>query len=1000
MFCKALIMKQVFFCISIVLVAILSSCSDQEDMSAFQGQEYDKFTASIESCGLTKAHFSNSHNVNWSEGDAVQIFSDTDAPQVFQWQSDKHFTGGKIEGKRFYAYYPSAGERESDKVQVVRFQKFDAVFGHAEFKFPMVATSTNNNLYFKQTCGALHFIVSDVTDDYSIIRLKGNKDELIWGDGIVNLEENMPIFMVEEGNGADTYEASIPNSVKSEAGIDVYFVIPPTTFSKGFTLQLCALDTETKEVLKTATIVTDKTISVGRAEMLRYELSFSDFEEDVSEEEGGEEEEEEELDDDDSQVISHRIKYHIPTTTQSIGPDCIIISPSDFDIWATMEDNVVLQPKLKSFDGCCKNLNDGRIAIQGNTEGGKRRIAVQARFWHGNRCVLRKTFYIEQDYVDLDIKCNSNKDDFYEFRDISEGENMILYYSPCRESHPFTLTTNYMNHLSWQFETQHHSGQQWANDGVVPTIVEQKEISRAGNNITYEVSVLFDSNRNYYEQALSGDSDEIYYVGQYRHSTGLVKSYVKVFDDWDKPSTLFNLEAVRDFIVKEYEINCLQSGIKLDNNRSWYHETYPLADFDIPGYSRTVSLNSHNEKVTSEFFVSNVDWEYNDVSLSNPSWGTASLNYKSQHKYKYYWEKSFDLFFQENPIAAERISRLGSNELFRNESDINWRDALMYVNIDLKDERSPMRWPVMHIVQLGVPKIEYDETRCHWDEWTSGSYSSNGKMYSLTTKLHYYLNINRNLGIDMSSFQIVHASVIYNYSFKNTDYYRATIYANNCSPLVGVDDARFTYPNGREVYAVRPFEFEYYEEWPQITSDGIGEIQLDMPINKIPRQIPGLYDKISLATVEVYEEGGYHEYVQVYRATWENERMFDIYHYDGKISSIQFFSPRLKTIHGLGVNSTPDILFFNNAKFSWFNNATDALYCDGAYFYYIPMTPAGYQKAADCYVYGMDYPFYASDYQPDGRAEFLTIWVDQPDSDHPVIRSGLNSCYHCKIEQN
>lgn len=157
-----------------------------------------------------------------------------------------------------------------------------------------------------------------------------------------------------------------------------------------------------------------------------------------------------------------------------------------------------------------------------------------------------------------------------------------------------------------------------------------------------------------------------------------------------------------------------------------------------------------------------------------------------------------------------------------------------------------------------------------------------------------------------------------------------------------------------------------------ITSSGIGKVKTGASISKLPKQIPGVYDKLELVSEEFVDEGAYEERLSIYRAMLGGEIVFEFYPEGDKVGSITIYSKNLKTNKGLGMNSTPADLFAAGGKVISFNDGGEAILCDGVLFRGVPMTLQGYKKSEQAYL-GFQVTFDVSDFDANGHPSDIIV---------------------------
>ena len=233
---------------------------------------FDCFTVSVEDSPMTKVHMEDGGAVKWDVGDCIGVYSDMQAPVPYYRGEDGKFYGEKVSGKTFYAFYPySERAYDSENPSIIKYNLWDSS------SLPMVAKSKENRLVFKQTCGILHFAVYG-EQKLKSIQLLANDQEVLEGEGVIDLEDNTPIFRITDENHIfwRKYTCQNPVLLSITEAFDVYFILPPMKFSDGFSVEL---QYEDGVVSKT----TFKPVTISRSVMTNYSVDVDSLaEEDAS----------------------------------------------------------------------------------------------------------------------------------------------------------------------------------------------------------------------------------------------------------------------------------------------------------------------------------------------------------------------------------------------------------------------------------------------------------------------------------------------------------------------------------------------------------------------------------------------------------------------------------------------------------------------------------------------------------------------------------------------
>lgn len=243
---------------SIGLLAVLAiSCSIHE-MDFKDANAFEEFYASIENAETpdTKVFATEELYLRWNADDRITIFNKYTYNQEYRFTGETGDNSGsfkKVDNGDFvtgnsldniYAIYPFLESTRISDTGVI------TVTLPAEQKYAentmglgansMVSATTDNQLLFKNVGGYLMLKLygDDVT--VSSITLKGNNGERIAGKATVTMPVNgVPSVVMSETAGQEiTLVCETPVKIGStaETATKFWIVVPPTVFSKGFTL--------------------------------------------------------------------------------------------------------------------------------------------------------------------------------------------------------------------------------------------------------------------------------------------------------------------------------------------------------------------------------------------------------------------------------------------------------------------------------------------------------------------------------------------------------------------------------------------------------------------------------------------------------------------------------------------------------------------------------------------------------------------------------------------
>ena len=216
----------------LVSAVCLAGCSEKDIQYA--PTQTTVFTAGIE----TKTSLvENTNSVNWSDGDAISIFSSAAPETNAKFESSEisgntaKFSGSIKEGDTYYAIYPHSSYALSDNILTGTLQSTQTATrgSFADKCNPAFARSTEKNLSFSNLCGLLKVKIPVLSSAVTKITLTGNNNEVLSGDFTINVDAETPALVM----GADgSKEINLEGEFR--AGSNYYFIVPPVTLTKGY----------------------------------------------------------------------------------------------------------------------------------------------------------------------------------------------------------------------------------------------------------------------------------------------------------------------------------------------------------------------------------------------------------------------------------------------------------------------------------------------------------------------------------------------------------------------------------------------------------------------------------------------------------------------------------------------------------------------------------------------------------------------------------------------
>ena len=281
----------VYLCMA---TALLASCSPKEEYLEFPVQDdAATFFASFEQPGDlgTKVYATEDLLLRWTADDRVSIFDKNTYNQQYKFAGKTGDNAGefsKVDNAVFVT-----GNSISDIVSVYPYQKATAISesevisftlpaeqAYAENTFglganTMVSVSSGNFLQFKNVGGYLRLSLYGEGVSVSAVTLRGNNGEKLAGKASITMPlDGVPtVKMAEDATTDITLVCDTPVSLGAtpEESTQFWFVVPPVTFEKGFTL---TIRTQAGVSVKSTT----KSLSIKRSnvsKMSAFEVDFS-----------------------------------------------------------------------------------------------------------------------------------------------------------------------------------------------------------------------------------------------------------------------------------------------------------------------------------------------------------------------------------------------------------------------------------------------------------------------------------------------------------------------------------------------------------------------------------------------------------------------------------------------------------------------------------------------------------------------------------------------------
>ncbi len=283
--------KNLFIISGIVALSLLASCALEKDEPVEtptqpEEQEYI-FTVSAEEPSEvdTKVYADKNLTVRWNQNDSLTVFVRNDTPRTTVFQGKDGDRSGTLKYSasfnqnridKYAAIYPySKNNKLSYNSGDMTFKSLSAeiptVQHYAANSFGkkanvMAAISDNNDFKFKNLGGFLSIKLYGEGVSVKSVSLEANAIEPIAGPVTITFNEGLPVATLgKEATNRVTLVCDEPVALNSGSADykEFWFAIAPTTFSKGFTVEVT--DTEGKVMRKS----TKKAIEIKRNRISR-----------------------------------------------------------------------------------------------------------------------------------------------------------------------------------------------------------------------------------------------------------------------------------------------------------------------------------------------------------------------------------------------------------------------------------------------------------------------------------------------------------------------------------------------------------------------------------------------------------------------------------------------------------------------------------------------------------------------------------------------------------
>ncbi|MBR5398798.1 MAG: hypothetical protein IK103_03290 [Bacteroidales bacterium] len=248
----------------IISALILFACSKEDQIAEEEitpkVEKLTVFHATTEgTVSGTKAYMTENRSILWNAKDTISVFNKTTENIKFRYLGQDGSTNGDFwlvpnqpenpgtDLDRYYAVFPwnSSNSINADGTRITVTLPFNQSYYYHSFgtgSNTMVAVSDDNTFKFKNVCGYLRLKLYGNNVKVQSIYFHGNNNEGLAGEAYItpSISGNPTIEMGGRPTDNLIIEPVQPVTIGStaETYTDFYFVIPPVTFSNGFTITI------------------------------------------------------------------------------------------------------------------------------------------------------------------------------------------------------------------------------------------------------------------------------------------------------------------------------------------------------------------------------------------------------------------------------------------------------------------------------------------------------------------------------------------------------------------------------------------------------------------------------------------------------------------------------------------------------------------------------------------------------------------------------------------
>lgn len=254
------------FILSFVLV-IMSSC---KEIYVDSPVSEDRILASMENIAGTKTILDEDNFIRWSEDDMIAAFIKSSVAQRYRVlpssvgktyaifekidDADQEDSNVLSDNVLAYPYEAVVGCSENyEAYNVVMNLPIEQLYTEDSFSigaYPMIAVSDDGDYAFRNVLGAIKIQLTGNVKVVSIV-LRGNDDESLCGSSVIKAyKDNSAPFIEMSSSALGSLTLKCDPAVQLDNSVPTSFIfaIPPTAFSKGFTVIVRGEDDKSYEI--------------------------------------------------------------------------------------------------------------------------------------------------------------------------------------------------------------------------------------------------------------------------------------------------------------------------------------------------------------------------------------------------------------------------------------------------------------------------------------------------------------------------------------------------------------------------------------------------------------------------------------------------------------------------------------------------------------------------------------------------------------------------------